>query len=89
MVSAAASPPASTMSSATAPSRSRISRLPRGLLLTAAELHVRADLGVVDAAERELRPDVLAALRIPVSPAAPAGADPGSAATEPGSAAGQ
>jgi len=33
------------------------------LLLTAAELHVRADLGVVDAAERTLSPDVLVALR--------------------------
>jgi DNA-binding PadR family transcriptional regulator len=33
------------------------------LLLTAAELHVRADLGVVDAAERALGPDVLAALQ--------------------------
>jgi hypothetical protein len=33
------------------------------LLLTAADLHVRADLGVVDAAERLLDPDVLAAMR--------------------------
>ena len=33
------------------------------LLLTAADLHVRADLGVVDAAERLLDPDVLAALQ--------------------------
>jgi DNA-binding PadR family transcriptional regulator len=33
-----------------------------GLLVTAAELHARADLGVVDAAERELGPEVLAAL---------------------------
>jgi len=33
------------------------------LLLTAAELHARADLGVVDAAEQGLRPEVLAALR--------------------------
>jgi DNA-binding PadR family transcriptional regulator len=32
------------------------------LLLTAADLHVRADLGVVDAAERLLDPDALAAL---------------------------
>ena len=39
------------------------------LLVTAAELHVRADLGVVDAAERDLTPDTLAALRIPSSPA--------------------
>jgi DNA-binding PadR family transcriptional regulator len=35
------------------------------LLLTAAELHARADLGVVDAAERGLRPEVLEALRGP------------------------
>jgi hypothetical protein len=33
------------------------------LLLTAAELHARADLGVVDAAEQGLRPEVLEALR--------------------------
>lgn len=33
------------------------------LLLTAAELHVRADLGVVDAAEQDLRPAVAAAAR--------------------------
>ena len=33
------------------------------LLLTAAELHARADLGVVDAAEQALRPEVLEALR--------------------------
>ena len=33
-----------------------------GLLITAAELHARADLGVVDAAERDLGPEVLAAL---------------------------
>ncbi len=32
------------------------------LLLTAAELHARADLGVVDAAEQGLRPEVLEAL---------------------------
>jgi DNA-binding PadR family transcriptional regulator len=43
------------------------------LLVTAAELHIRADLGVVDAAERELRPDVLETLRIPpAGSAAPA-----------------
>jgi hypothetical protein len=35
------------------------------LLLTAAELHARADLGVVDAAEQGLRPEVLEALRGP------------------------
>jgi len=40
------------------------------LLVTAAELHVRADLGVVDAAEHDLTPDALGALRIPLSPAA-------------------
>jgi len=39
------------------------------LLVKAAELHVRADLGVVDAAERDLTPEALAALRIPSSPA--------------------
>ena len=33
------------------------------LLITAAELHVRADLGMVDAAERDLTPEVLATLR--------------------------
>jgi DNA-binding PadR family transcriptional regulator len=37
------------------------------LLVTAAELHVRADLGVVDAAERDLSPDVLETLRIPAA----------------------
>ncbi len=41
------------------------------LLVTAAELHVRADLGVVDAAERDLTPGVLAALRVPSAPGAP------------------
>jgi DNA-binding PadR family transcriptional regulator len=40
------------------------------LLVTAAELHVRADLGVVEAAERDLTPGVLADLRISSSPAA-------------------
>ena len=39
------------------------------LLVTAAELHIRADLGVVDAAEHNLTPDALAALRITFSPA--------------------
>ncbi len=34
------------------------------LLLTAAELHARADLGVVNAAEQGLRPEVLAALHV-------------------------
>jgi DNA-binding PadR family transcriptional regulator len=39
------------------------------LLIKAAELHVRADLGVVDAAEHDLSPDALAALKLPASPA--------------------
>ena len=34
------------------------------LLVSAAELHARADLGVVDAAEHDLSPDVLARLRV-------------------------
>lgn len=34
------------------------------LLITAAELHVRADIGVVDAAEQSLRPELLAALSV-------------------------
>jgi DNA-binding PadR family transcriptional regulator len=38
------------------------------LLVTAAELHVRADIEVVDAAEGDLTPDVLAALRLSASP---------------------
>ena len=41
------------------------------LLVTAAELHVRADLEVVDAAERDLTPDVVAALLLPTSIAVP------------------
>ena len=41
------------------------------LLVTAAELHVRADLEVVDAAERDLTPDVIAALLLPTSIAVP------------------
>jgi DNA-binding PadR family transcriptional regulator len=40
------------------------------LLIEAAELHTRADLGVVDAAEKTLTPDVLAALGRESSPAA-------------------
>jgi DNA-binding PadR family transcriptional regulator len=40
------------------------------LLVKAAELHVRADLEVVDAAEHDLGPDALAALRVPAAPAA-------------------
>jgi DNA-binding PadR family transcriptional regulator len=48
------------------------------LLVKAAELHVRADLGVVDAAEHDLTPDTLAALRVHSWPAAAPGprADP-------------
>ena len=41
-----------------------------GLLVKAAELHVRADLEVVDAAEHDLSPDAIAALRIPSAPPA-------------------
>jgi DNA-binding PadR family transcriptional regulator len=41
------------------------------LLVKAAELHVRADLEVVDAAEHDLSPDALAMLRIPAAPGAP------------------
>jgi DNA-binding PadR family transcriptional regulator len=37
------------------------------LLVTAAELHIRADLGVVDAAERDLSPEVIQTLRIPAA----------------------
>ncbi|HTZ23762.1 MAG TPA: PadR family transcriptional regulator, partial [Streptosporangiaceae bacterium] len=52
------------------------------LLVTAAELHIRADLGVVDAAERDLSPDVLKTLRMPVAGAGADGAvDPAEAAT--------
>ena len=46
------------------------------LLVKAAELHVRADLGIVDAAEHDLTPDTLAALRV----CAPAAAAPGARA---------
>ena len=49
------------------------------LLVKAAELHVRADLGVVDAAEHDLTPDVLAALRLPAAPAADPGTQSSSA----------
>jgi DNA-binding PadR family transcriptional regulator len=41
------------------------------LLIKAAELHARADLGVVDAAEHDLTPDALAALQLPASSAPP------------------
>jgi hypothetical protein len=49
-----------------------------GLLVKAAELHVRADLGVVDAAGHDLTPGTLAAHRVGSSPAAAPGprADP-------------
>ena len=40
------------------------------LLVKAAELHVRADLGVVDAAEHDLSLDALASLRVPSASAA-------------------
>ena len=46
------------------------------LLVKAAELHVRADLGIVDAAEHDLTADALAALRV----SAPAAAAPGARA---------
>ena len=48
------------------------------LLVKAAELHVRADLELVDAAEHDLTPDTLAALRGSASatPAPEARADP-------------
>jgi DNA-binding PadR family transcriptional regulator len=41
------------------------------LLITAAELHIRADLGVVDAAEQHLRPELSAATTRKHRPAAP------------------
>jgi DNA-binding PadR family transcriptional regulator len=54
-----------------ADARAAASRSPLvALLVTAAELHARADLGVVDAAERDLSPDAIAALRVPAPPAA-------------------
>src|SRR5580692_1722231 len=46
------------------------------LLVKAAELHVRADLGVVDAAEHDLTPDTLAALRVHSAPATAPGIAP-------------
>jgi len=49
------------------------------LLLTAAELHARADLGVVDAAEQNLGPEVPAAPQV-----GPAGAQDGPAARSAG-----
>jgi DNA-binding PadR family transcriptional regulator len=53
------------------------------LLVKAAELHVRADLELVDAAERDLGPGALAALRLPASPAAPPDARPEPQASAP------
>ena len=59
-----------------AAARAFASRSPvTALLVTAAELHVRADLGVVDAAERDLSPDVLETLRIPAAGADADGAE--------------
>ena len=40
------------------------------LLVTAAEMHARADLGLVDAAENDLTPEVLNTLRVPDAPQA-------------------
>jgi DNA-binding PadR family transcriptional regulator len=53
-----------------------------GLLITAAELHIRADLGVVDAAEKALEPELRApaAALTTSSPAGPAPAGAASAA---------
>ncbi len=75
-----------------AAARAVASRSPvTALLVTAAELHVRADLGVVDAAERDLSPDVLETLRIPAAeaaaPARPRGADAIGGAADPAAAA--
>ncbi len=42
-----------------------------GLLITAAELHIRADLGVVDAAEKTLEPDPALPARRPEPATAP------------------
>ena len=51
------------------------------LLIDAADLHIRADLGVVDAAEKTLTPDVLTALGRESGPgAAPSAAAPSAAA---------
>jgi DNA-binding PadR family transcriptional regulator len=49
------------------------------LLITAAELHVRADLGVVEAAEQQLGPDVLTAFAVPAA-APEAGGEPAQSA---------
>jgi DNA-binding PadR family transcriptional regulator len=55
------------------------------LILTAAELHIKADLGVVDAAEKALTPEVIAALRIaPGEPAADEAAGLGARVAEAG-----
>jgi DNA-binding PadR family transcriptional regulator len=66
-----------------AAARAIASRSPvTALLVTAAELHIRADLGVVDAAERDLSPDVLATLRMAAVTADADGVvDPAEAAT--------
>ena len=56
------------------------------LLVTAAELHIRADLGVVDAAEQTLRAEVLATLRAQPSPAVPDRASTPDRAAAPGGA---
>jgi len=61
------------MSSMTAASLSLISRSQRDAIcgswvaVEAAELPVRPDLGVVDAVEHDLTPDVLAALWLPAA----------------------
>jgi DNA-binding PadR family transcriptional regulator len=47
------------------------------LLVTAAELHVRADLGVVEAAEQQLGPEALAAARAGAEPSDTAQPDTG------------
>ena len=49
------------------------------LLVKAAELHVRADLGVVDAAEHDLTSDALATLRLPSAPSVAPGTQSSSA----------
>ncbi|HTX84718.1 MAG TPA: PadR family transcriptional regulator [Streptosporangiaceae bacterium] len=55
------------------------------LLITAAELHIRADLGVVDAAEKRLEPELADMKKSPQNSrragAAAAGADPAAAGT--------
>jgi DNA-binding PadR family transcriptional regulator len=53
-----------------------------GLLITAAELHIRADLGVVDAAEKSLEPELAGGARSPAG-AGQAGTPEVSALSEP------